>query len=373
MGEVRLAICCAGEIWGGVEQCVLTLADGLRTLGIDPLVIVLHEGLLADRLRESGARVESIADCGKYDPRLVGRLAATLRRHRINVLHVHGYKAAVAGALAARRCRVKVVKTEHGRLEPRASWADALSHARLTLNTALDGVASRWLIDAQVFVSRDLRNTAQPVPARILRRLIYNGIALSDSPPVPRQDAGGAPRTFDVGIVGRLTRVKGHEELLTALARLGHLPDIRLHVFGTGPLEAECRQTAARLGISDRVLFHGFTARVVERIATLDVLAMPSWHEGLPYVLLEAMTLQVPVVASRVGGLREAIEGRNCGLLVPARSPVDLALAIERLYRDPGLRGQLARNARAVVAREFNATAMVEQYASVYEAVLAQP
>lgn len=373
MGEVRLAVCSAGEIWGGVEQCILTLTGGLRAAGTDPLVILLYEGLLAERLRQSGARVEVIADYAKYDPRMIRRTAEVLRRERINVLHVHGYKATVAGALAARRCGIKVVKTEHGRLEPAGSWADAWQQTRLTLNTALDGVASRWLVDAQVFVSRDLRQTAPAVPTRIVRRLIYNGIAPPEHGPHAQRTGDWSLPWFDVGIVGRLTRVKGHEELLAAIARLGHLPDIRLHVFGSGPLEAECRRQAERLGIAQRVVFHGFTARGCERIAALDVLAMPSWHEGLPYVLLEAMSLGVPIVASRVGGLREVLEGRDCGLLVPARSPVDLASAIERLYRDPALRTRLAANARVLVAREFAASSMVEQYAALYEAVLSGP
>jgi glycosyltransferase involved in cell wall biosynthesis len=373
MGEVRLAVCSAGEIWGGVEQCILTLTGGLRVTGIDPLVVLLYEGLLAERLRQSGARVEVIADCGKYDPRMIMRTAELLRRHRINVLHVHGYKAAVAGALAARRCGIKVVKTEHGRLEPAGSWADAWRQARLSLNTALDGVASRWLVDAQVFVSRDLREGAPAAPARVVRRQIYNGIAPSEHGPGAPAGNDRSSAWFDVGIVGRLTRVKGHADLLTAVAHLGHLPDLRLHVFGSGPLDGACRRQAERLGIASRVLFHGFTPRVSERIAALDVLAMPSWHEGLPYVLLEAMSLNVPVVASSVGGLREVMEGRECGLLVPARDPAGLAAAIERLYRNPGLRAELAARARAVVTRQFAASSMVEQYSALYETVLSPP
>ena len=378
MGEVRLAVCSAGEIWGGVEQCILTLTGGLRSAGWDPLVIPLYEGLLAARLRDAGARVEVMAGYGKYDPRLIHGLSEVLRRHQINVLHVHGYKAAVVGALAARRCGIKVVKTEHGRLEPAASWTDAWQQTRLTLNTALDGVASRWLVDAQVFVSNDLRQSAPAGPTRMVRT-IYNGIAppardsesrqAADPQAWPQTGDGRAP-WFDVGIVGRLTRVKGHDELLTAIARLGHLPDIRLHVFGAGPLDAACRRRATELGIASRVIFHGFTPRVCDRIAALDLLAMPSWHEGLPYVLLEAMSLNVPVVASRVGGLREVLEGRDCGVLVPARNAVDLAAAIERLYQSPSLRTRLAANARALVAREFAASAMAAQYAALYESLV---
>jgi glycosyltransferase involved in cell wall biosynthesis len=143
--------------------------------------------------------------------------------------------------------------------------------------------------------------------------------------------------------------------MLTAIAHLGHLQDIRLHVLGSGPLDGACRRLAERLGIAPRVVFHGFTAQVGERLAALDVLAMPSWHEGLPYTLLEAMSAGVPIVASRVGGLCEVLDGRECAILVSPRNPLDLASAIERLYRDPALRIRLATNARALAARQFAA------------------
>jgi L-malate glycosyltransferase len=372
VGEIRLAICSAGEIWGGVEQCILTLTGGLRDAAIDPLVILWYDGLLAERLRESGTRVEVIDDCGKYDPRTIRRLSSALVRHRINVLHVHGYKATVMGAIAARRCGIKVVKTEHGRLEPAASWADAWPQAKLALNTALDGVASRWLVDAQVFVSRDLRQRAPGGHGRVLRRLIYNGI--SEIPP-PRWPPASAslPRRFNVGIVGRLSRVKGHEDLLVALRALGHLTDLRLHIVGSGPLEDRCRRLCDELGLQARVEFHGFAQDIRQRIASFDLLAMPSLHEGLPYVLLEAMSLGTPIVASRVGGLQEVLDGRDCGVLVPARQPRALAAAIEQLYHNPALRTRIAANARALVMREFGAASMVERYAAVYRQVLSAP
>jgi len=125
------------------------------------------------------------------------------------------------------------------------------------------------------------------------------------------------------------------------------------------------------LAIADRVIFHGFTARAGEQIARLDALVMPSWHEGLPYVLLEAMSLEVPIVATRVGGLAEVLDGRECALLVPPRDPAALASALERLYHDPALARRLSRSARALVTGEFEAGRMVTRYADLYKELLA--
>ena len=175
---------------------------------------------------------------------------------------------------------------------------------------------------------------------------------------------------FHLGIVGRIDKVKGHEVLLQAIARLRHLTSLRVHVFGTGPLEAHFRQMAVDAKLSDVVLFHGFEPAIHERMASLDLLVMPSLHEGLPYVLLEAMSLRVPIIASRVGGLREVLDDGN-GMLVPPNDPSALAAAIERLYGDRELRARFAARAHETVRRRFAARDMVRQYRDVYRQLLA--
>jgi glycosyltransferase involved in cell wall biosynthesis len=104
-------------------------------------------------------------------------------------------------------------------------------------------------------------------------------------------------------------------------------------------------------------------------MGALDLLIIPSEHEGLPYVVLEAMHLKVPIVASRVGGLKEALLEGDCGILVPPKDPEALAAAIEHAYRDPELRRRLATRAHARLRRDFLASVMVRQYAGMYRTV----
>ena len=99
---LRLAICAAGEIWGGVEQFVLTLAGALEREGAVPVVVLFHDGLLAHRLREAGVTVDVLAHGPGHDPRVIADLRRVLRARDINLLHVHGYKATIVGALASR-------------------------------------------------------------------------------------------------------------------------------------------------------------------------------------------------------------------------------------------------------------------------------
>jgi glycosyltransferase involved in cell wall biosynthesis len=366
---VRVAICTAGEIWGGVERFIVTMATGLRSIGVEPFVVVFLDGPLAAALRDEQIAVHVLDSRAKYDPRMIWRLRALLRQHRINVLHVHGYKASVVGGLAAQGLHIKFVKTEHGQLEPLPRWSAIPSHGRLAANTLLERLTCRCLLDAQVFVSRDIQERLGFRASRIPQHVIYNGVdapSLRPEDPVRRCDSG---KQFNIGIVGRIDKVKGHDVLLEAMAHLQHLERVRLHVFGSGPLEEQCKRLARGPALAGIVRFHGFEPAIHDRIAALDLLVIPSLHEGLPYVLLEAMYLKVPVIASRVGGLREVLE-EGCGVLVTPNDPAALAAAIEQLYRNSWLRAQLAAKAHTVVRQRFLAGDMVRQYHELYQQLL---
>jgi L-malate glycosyltransferase len=362
---VRVGICTAGEIWGGVEQFVVTLADALDRSRFSPVALLFHDGLLAARLRDRGVDVHCLTGRGKRDLRVVGDLRRILAREHVGLLHVHGYKAAVVAAMARTGLRIPIVKTEHGLTEPLERWSDVWEYGRLAANQLMARVLTRAAVDARVFVSRDTerRLTRRNLPGRV----IYNGLPAGD-----QRDAAfeHRPDEFHIAIVGRLSRVKGHRHLLGALTRLRSREGVRLHVFGCGPLEAECREFCATHGLLSSVRFHGFSESLREQLRSMDLVAMPSLHEGLPFTLLEAMAAGVPVVAAAVGGLKEVLEGSGCGVLVPPGDEAALAEAIEQLRRDPARRARMAARARREVTRRFSATAMAEQYAAVYERTL---
>jgi glycosyltransferase involved in cell wall biosynthesis len=366
---LRLAICCAGEIWGGVERCVLTLAVGLIGAGHRPLALVFHEGALASRLRAEGVETLVVGSGGKYDPRQIGLIRQALRAYRINILHVHGYRATIVAGLASRGLPVRVMRTEHGRLEPLAAWRDLVGHVRIAGNELAERLVARATVDAGVSVSAEIAGAAGARSIRRPSRVILNGM---DPTGMDAEPAGKRHSGFHIGIVGRIVKVKGHDHLLDAMRRLQHLPDVHLHVFGSGPLRARCERRAHRLGLSGRVTFHGFCADMPARMRSLDVLAMPSEHEGVPYTLLEAMYLRVPVVATAVGGLPEVLEHGRSGLLVPPRNSGALAVSLEGLYRDAGLRRRLGDGGRARVEEAFLASRMVDEYIAAYREIAAQ-
>jgi glycosyltransferase involved in cell wall biosynthesis len=362
IAQPRVALCAAGEIWGGVEQFIETVAQELNRRGVGFVVLLLNEGALARRLRESSLPVEVVGGASKYDPRSATAIGRALRRHQITVVHVHGYKASILAGTAAKLQGLTLVKTEHGKLEPFPGWG----RFKMTMNLWLDETLSRRLLDAIVFVSRDIQRGLTERYRHVPQEVIYNAIRPIEDSATVQAPTLTPEGVFRIGIVGRLKPIKGHDVLLRALARPGMPAALHLYVFGEGPLEPELRALGTELGIQDRVTFLGFRENMPGYLRQLDAMAMPSRHEGIPYAALEAMGMGVPLVASDVGGLHEILEHDVDALLVPAEDPGMLADAITRLHADSDLRARLARHARDKVNARFLAGPMVDRYLEVY-------
>jgi glycosyltransferase involved in cell wall biosynthesis len=166
---------------------------------------------------------------------------------------------------------------------------------------------------------------------------------------------------------------KGIDVLLEAAARLsarGLAPELWL--AGDGPERVALEASARSLGLAARARFRGARDDVPDLLAACDVFVLPSRREGLGVAALEAMALARPVVASRVGGLAEAVLHETTGLLVPPEDPAALADALERLLRDPALRERLGAAGPGRVAARHSAKAMVDAYEGLYREVLAE-
>ena len=186
---------------------------------------------------------------------------------------------------------------------------------------------------------------------------------------------GDRPRSEGPHIlcVGRLVHLKGQHLLIEAFAEL-HARGVagRLTLVGDGPKRDELRALAERLGVREQVQFAGAVGqdeiRAIYRSA--DVFCLPSMAEGLPVVLMEAMALQVPVVASRIMGIPELVEDGRTGLLVAPGRVDSLVRALERLLRDPGLRDRLGRDGRSKVLDEFDVDVSARRLRDVLTAAI---
>lgn len=354
----------SGDVAGG-QLVALQLARASRARGDEAVFVAPRRGPFVERVEREGFTAH-LVDVGRlHRLRGASALARLLRRERVDLLHTHTLAAANAlGRFAARRTGIPVVSHLHIENRFRPSTRPLLQ--------AADNVTARWAA-ALVAVSEDTRRAyeRQGYPRRI--EVVHNGVALDGATPGGVRAELGIPVEAPlVGEVGRLCEVKGQRELIEALAEV---PDAHAVLVGAdleqgGAYRRTLEQAAERAGVRDRVVFAGEREDARAVVAELDVLALPSWTEGLPLVVLEAMALRRPVVATPVGGTPEVVVDGETGVLVPPRDPAALAEALRRLIADADLRRRLGEAGYERVRSRFSEQAMQERVLAIYDRVL---
>ena len=360
---LRVAMVAPGEIFGGAERQILTLLRASRT-HTQAHLLTFHDGQLAARAHADGFEVTVIGARGLIDFASVARLRGALDTLDPDIVHMHGYRAAVYCA-GARRARAGYLKTEHGRIE--AASARLADRARVGVYANLERLATRHLgahcvcVTAELAAARRARSVGP-------ESVIYNGIEPIERAALARPAEFTTDR-FNVVAVGRLDPVKGLQFALRAWAMESLPAHALLHLVGAGPCEQELLREARALGVDGRVRFTGFRANAHDYIAHADALLMPSLHEGLPYTVLEAMSLGTPILASKVGGLAEVLDDGNTALLFEVGDVGAIAARIARLASDPAVARSLADKARTDCAARFTASTMATRYLELYRSL----
>ncbi|MEL7023447.1 MAG: glycosyltransferase family 4 protein [Pseudomonadota bacterium] len=307
----------SGDSWAGAEVQLHELSCAMnRVSGVEATVVLLNEGILAERLREAGVGV-TVIDEGRYHAgKILVRLTRLLRRSRPHVVHTHRQKENVIGGIAARLARVPCcLRTVHG-----APEFSAVS-LKQKLSRFMDLRSASLLQDAVVMVTEELALRLRGDYGSVRVEVIENGIrrpsiALRSTPLYAR------PGLVNVAFVGRLVPVK-RVDVFAGIAKFCEDQGDRrfhFHVFGEGSGSALLEDQIRAEGTDDLVSRWGFVSDMPSALAEMDVLVMTSDHEGLPMVMLEAMALHVPVVAHRVGGMIETLDGGEAGILVDTQS-----------------------------------------------------
>lgn len=202
-------------------------------------------------------------------------------------------------------------------------------------------------------------------------RVVHCGVDPAEFDP-DRAQRGAADSAFRILYVGRLVPFKGQAILLEALALVrAEGVDARLTLIGEGPSREKLERRAAALGLSGAVTFAGAVGQdeIRSYYAEADVFCLPSFAEGVPVVLMEAMAMQVPVVTSRVMGIGELVDDGESGLLVRPGRVDELEAALMNLARDPELRERLGRRGRDRIVAEFDVRESGRRLARIFAAV----
>lgn len=352
---------------GGPEKTILLGAALADRRHVDVTVCYLRDARdrgfsIAARAARAGVRYVEIVEGHSFDPRIWPALRRLVRMRRIDLVHTHEYKTDILGWSLSRVDGVAAIATVHG-------WIR--NTARERLYTALDRrVLARFPL--VIAVSQEIRRTliAHGVEQARIRQLA-NGVDCrqfhrSGFPRAAVRARLGLPEDGRViGSVGRLGAEKRYDLLVEAAALLEPRPIVVL--AGDGPCRADLERLAIERGVELRLVGHRDDVREVYE--AIDLFAQSSDTEGIPNVVLEAMAMQVPIVATAVGGTREIVSDEQHALIVPRRDPRALAAAMQRTFDDPPAAARRAARARARVEREFSFAARTAALEGLYEEV----
>ena len=356
MSEIRLTVSSRAKLIGGAEHTLGTLLRNLDERYSVSLVMADREvaEFLAAHRRPRWVTI--VPKRGDQDLRsTIPRLRAAFAKDEPHLVHVNrtwlwDRPVDIAAATLVRDARVVVV--EHTQSLPTRSKRQREFRRRLSER-----------IDAMVSVSDAAAREAERYiglrPGTV--RTIHNGVEPAD--PLPLDRPLGRPVT--IGAVGRLAWEKGYEYVPPILRQLGG--DAQALIVGDGPDREKLARLALAEGVAERFHMVGWQHDVSTWFPRFDFLLAPSRSEGSPpLAALQAMTLGVPVVATDVGGIPEAIDDHETGILVPPADAEAMARAIDELIVDDGLRRRLAAASRERAMRDFAAPMMARRFEALY-------
>lgn len=355
------------DVMGGASVHLLDLAEGVQALGHEVTILVGGNGLVVRRARERGLDCRPLRHLLReispfQDVLGFFELRRRLRELAPDIVHVHSAKAGILGRLAARSMKIPAIYTAHG-----WPFTEGVSERRRKLYTGIERLMAKFA--QRVITVSDYDRSialAADVGTPNLLVTIHNGIPEIEPELKVRRDEGEVIRLV---MVARFEEPKNHAALLQALSELGGR-NWHLELIGDGPNFASMKSLARELGLVDQVTFMGARDDVPDRLSQSEVLLLVSRWEGLPLTILEAMRAGLPVVASDVGGVNEAVSEGETGFLVPRDDCEALRSKMGMLLQSSDLRARMGRAGRRRYEQEFAFDLMLNRTMAVYETVV---
>ena len=383
--SVRILRAIARLNMGGPTLNVSYLTKGLDERGYETTLVAgklaRGEDSMAFAAEELGIHVIPIPALHRelspiYDTVSVKRLVAEIQRVRPHILHTHTAKAGAVGrmaALLAGDARPPViVHTFHGHV----------------LRGYFDPVRTEVFRETEKFLARhttrliavgpEVRDdlvelgVAGPEKFSVIRLGIDLEHRVGGDGAELRRQFGIPPERFVVGWVGRMTGIKRVPDVLASFARLvAHGVDAQLVLVGDGPERAQLERRALELGIQRRTLFAGYQRDIGPYWSLFDAFLLPSANEGTPVVAIESLAAEVPVVATRVGGVPDVVRDGVDGFLTEVGDVEAIAARLAELARDPELRARMGAAGHEHVVPRYRVSRLVDDVDDLYRELLA--
>lgn len=358
---------------GGPEKTILNSPRFIRKHGYDAEVVYLCPPgeRVAESLKQRAVAAECpltiLEDKGPLDWRVVRDIVRLCRKHKIELLQTHDYKSNAIGLVVRRFHRCALATMLHG-------WTDM--SGRMPLYKRVD----QWCLpkyESLICVSQDLVDECRrlKIPDRKVH-LVHNAIdtkqfARNLNKEAAKAKMGARPDRFLVGTVGRLSPEKGIVQLIETIERLHRNSlAIDLWIAGDGPQREELEARIRALGMEDSVRLLGQLEDTKLFYQAMDLFVLNSIREGLPNVVLEAMAMETPVIATRIAGIPSLVRPGETGRLIAADAPAELERSIGEAISEKDLTQSLVAGARKRIENEYAFDVRMQRVAGIYDRML---
>ncbi len=356
----------SGDVWGGAEAQAYSLIHELhKDPLVNPCAITFNDGALATKFKNCSIPHQVICETTSSTLKIIRDIFRYLKEQKINIVHVHGFKEAFLGGIAARLQKqdVKIIRTFHGK---------GLTNSNFKYRF-IEKLNGRFFSDQLIAVSADLKKFLLHCNfSDSMMQVIHNGVAVDDVIPSEEKESiraalNIAPDACVIGTLGRMVPVKGHDFFLLGAKRIIAIhPDVYFVICGGGPLLRKSQEWVAAEKLEANIKIIGFRDDPYNIINCFDIFALTSLHEGIPMVLLEAMLLKKAVVTTAVGGIPEFIINNKTGITIPPKNAEAFSKACLTLLENEGLRESLARKGQEIVLSNYTASQNASKIKNIY-------
>jgi glycosyltransferase involved in cell wall biosynthesis len=364
--------------FGGGERVFAQIINRLSGERYKIMVACLPTGAFIEKIEGNEVEVKSVDMRNRFNPGVILQLADLMKRENVDIVHSQGARADFFARIAAKLSGVSIVVST----VPMPVEGFDVNPIKKLIYIIFNRFSERF-VDRFIVVSDSLEKIMIEKHGIESQRVvkIYNGIekdeyciadeeiAYKRSRFRKKSDLGDNVPV--IGVIGRLVWQKGFEYFIEAIPDvLRRFPKAMFLIVGEGELKDELKMKSKMLKLEDKIIFTGFRNDIKDVLASVDTFVMPSLMEGLPVVLLEAMAMMKPIVATKIEGIREVLENGLTGLLVSPKDPQVLSEAIVDLLIHKDKARQMGLAARKVVEERFGVDIMVQKVEGVYEELL---
>ncbi|NJM20683.1 MAG: glycosyltransferase family 4 protein [Richelia sp. RM2_1_2] len=363
-----------GQVTGGNIVC-LHLIEAALNRGWDVLVNSPSEGRFCDILRDKGVKVYHLDTTHSFNWLSAVKMAQLINKEDVSLVHAHApFAGSIISALSGKLAGVPVIIHAH--------LQDSLSSNYFirSYQNIMNYWTSRNCCNAMIAVSHQVKDAliAEGFDSHKFH-VVHNGTPVNTQEKIDLKAIRSElniPEDIPVVVhVGRLCKSKGQHILLKAAVNLHQLGQEAVYLIVGKDLEQDgaylqyLKHLSQELGINNSVHFLGHRADIPQLLASSDLLVLPSYTEGLPLVILEAMAAGLSVIATPVGGIPEVVIHQETGLLVPIEDVPALADAMLKLLQNPCLRNKMGNRGLEIVNKDFSVENMCREVFDIYEKI----